>query len=147
MNGVLYFVSKGKKRLFVLNFKDGKYTMTSTVKGLFDGQPDQVLDLTRESSLVYFTEDSTSRAGIHARNHINAYFTILEGLDDPTDETTALAFSPDKMHMYFAMQDVGNVYDVTRTDGYPFDANTINIQYHNPDGARRLEERRQRAQD
>ena len=34
------------------------------------------------------------------------------------------------MHMYFAVQDDGVLFDITRTDGRPFDANTLAIKYH-----------------
>jgi len=44
---------------------------------------------------------------------------------------TGLAFSPDARHLYFAMQDAGKIFDVTRTDGLPFNGKTLNIKYHN----------------
>ena len=39
-------------------------------------------------------------------------------------ETTGIAFSPNGMHMYFAYQQDGYVFDVTRTDGLSFFAST-----------------------
>lgn len=46
------------------------------------------------------------------------------------DETTGLAFSPDARHLYVAYQTNGILFDVTRTDGLPFNAKTLNVKYH-----------------
>ena len=45
-------------------------------------------------------------------------------------ETTGLAFSPDRKHMYVAAQSPGIIYDVTRLDGLRFDAAALDIKYH-----------------
>mmetsp|Transcript_34019 Transcript_34019/g.68522 ORF Transcript_34019/g.68522 Transcript_34019/m.68522 type:complete len:114 (-) Transcript_34019:1492-1833(-) len=70
-------------------------------------------------------------AGIHARDRNGNYLTIVETIDfGGSAETTGLAFSPDNMHMYFASQDDGVLFDITRTDGLPFGGDTLNIKYH-----------------
>jgi hypothetical protein len=84
-----------------------------------------------DNSLLYFTEDGKQISGIHARDRLGQFYTILEGPGFYGDETTGLAFSPDGMHMYFAFQDAGQLYDITRADGLRFDAKTLNIKYHN----------------
>jgi sugar lactone lactonase YvrE len=85
-------------------------------------------------SLLYFTEDGNKFVGIHARDRQGQLYTILEGPAFYGDETTGLAFSPDGMHMYFAFQDAGQLFDITRADGLRFDAKTLNIKYHNLNG-------------
>jgi len=129
VGGMLYFVSKAMKGLYILDLHNGTYTSHTTSNGAFDGQPDQVKRLLPSVDLLYFTEDGTAKPGIHGRNQNGAYFTIMEGYD-PTDESTGLAMSPDAMHLYFALQRAGHVYDVTRSDGMPFSASTLNIKYH-----------------
>lgn len=41
-NGRVYFVSKEKKRLFILDLKRQKYAYSSTRTGAFNNQPDQI---------------------------------------------------------------------------------------------------------
>ena len=75
--------------------------------------------------MVFFTEEGGKRAGVHARDSENGrYLTIVESLGDWA-ETTGLAFSPDYRHMYFAFQEEGLLFDVSRDDGYAFDANVL----------------------
>jgi hypothetical protein len=131
---VLYFVSKQFKSMFVLNLDDFTYTNQTTRNGLFDGQPDQLKTLFGESNnstqdILYFTEDGGKYAGIHARNNLGQYFTILES-HEYSDETTGLSFSPDAKHLYIAYQDNGLLFDITRVDGLPFNAKTLNVKYH-----------------
>jgi len=71
-------------------------------------------------------------AGVHGRNIAGQYLTVLES-HELSDETTGLAFSPNGMHMYVAYQDNGLLFDITRTDGLPFHAKTLNVKYHNVD--------------
>jgi len=87
-DGILYFVSKKEKILFILNLHDNTYTNHSTVRGAFDAQPDQVARVIESSDLLFFTEDGRQRPGIHARDKKGAFFTILEGLDGYGDEST-----------------------------------------------------------
>jgi len=131
VNGTLYFVSKKKKMLYILDLHEKTFTNHSTDHGAFDAQPDQIARLVQSDDLLFFTEDGRNRPGIHARNKNGAFFTIIEGLDVSSDETTGLAFSPDGKHLYFAMQDAGLIFDITRTDSLPFYAKALNIKYHN----------------
>jgi hypothetical protein len=127
----LYFVSKVLKTMFTLNLDKGTYTSQSTRQGKFDGQPDQIQRIVGGGSgLLYFTEDGGTLAGIHARNRHGQFYSILESQRYAGDETTGLAFSPDGMHMYFAYQRNGLLFDITRSDGLRFDGETLNIKYH-----------------
>ena len=121
----LYFISKVLKVLFTLNLDNGTYKRTSTVIGRFGGQPDQV---NHYSNVLYFNEDGGRPAGVHARTLGGQFYTLLES---PTysDETTGLAFSPNKKHLYVAYQDNGFLFDITRNDGNPFDAFTMDIKF------------------
>jgi hypothetical protein len=58
----LYFVSKARRRLFILNLDDGTHTSQSTQNGFFDGQPDQIKRIIGADSdnLLYFTEDGAT---------------------------------------------------------------------------------------
>lgn len=128
----LYFVSKQKKQLYILDLNSNTYVSDSTENGAFDGQPDTIVTILRDQDdLLFFTEDSSSGyPGIHARSRSGQYYTLLESAYDDEDETTGLYFSPDGMHLYFALQDAGLVYDVIRTDGQSFNAMALNIKYH-----------------
>jgi hypothetical protein len=129
----LYFISKVYKSMFILNLDDGTYANYTTKSGLFDGQSDQIVRLVDDEaldSILYFTEDGGTYAGVHGRNQAGQYFTILESHEYP-DETTGLSFSPDSKHMYIAYQDNGFLFDISRTDGLPFNARTLNVKYHN----------------
>jgi secreted PhoX family phosphatase len=46
-------------------------------------------------------------------------------------ETTGVAFSPDKMRMYFAIQNPGYIIELKREDGRSFDDDYLDIQYEN----------------
>lgn len=134
-NGRLVFVSKKQRELFILELDEGTWTKSSTSSGVFDGQPDQVnymleynkrrkLSAFERPPMLIFTEEGGKNAGIHARDQLGNYLTIVESLGGVA-ETTGLTFSPDYRHMYFAFQEEGLVYDVWREDGYPFDANVL----------------------
>lgn len=124
--------------MYILNLDLGTYESRSTEDGLFNGQPDQIVRLFDDNivdvddTLVYFTEDGGRLAGVHARNVEGQFFTILESRRY-RDETTGLSFSPDAKHLYVAYQDNGLLFDVTRSDGLPFYAKTLNVKYHNVD--------------
>jgi hypothetical protein len=117
----LFFLSKVYKSLFILNLDARTYRNETTRHGLFDGQPDQMqrVDGADANNLLYFTEDGGKDAGIHARNSLGQYFTILES---PVyiEETTGLAFSPDGKYMYVAYQKSGYVFEIRREDGQTF---------------------------
>ena len=131
----LYFITKKKKLMYILDLDSNTYVATTTVNGLFSGEPDQIVRLTdADESLLYFTEDGGHVAGVHARDRFGQFFTILEG-PSYTDETTGLSFSPDNKHLYVAYQDDGILFDVTRLDDLPFDGNTLNVKYHSMNDA------------
>lgn len=132
----LYFVSKKLQQLFELNLKDGTYTNDSTVRGKFNGRPDQIAKVLsngnnpkHKDDLLYFTEEAGKRSGVHARNAGGKYVTVFESVDY-RGECAGLAFSPDGMAMMIAYQDAGVLLQVTRKDGYPFHAKSLNIRYH-----------------
>jgi hypothetical protein len=130
-NGRLYFVTKKLKIMYILNLDDGTYIRESTEGGLFVGQPDQIVRTTDTvDSLLYFTEDGGQYAGVNARDRYGKYYTIFEGTDRYSDETTGLSFSPDLLHMYIAYQDEGTLFDIYREDGLRFDGNILNVKYH-----------------
>lgn len=137
-NGRLYLVSKTIKCLFIFDLDQKTWQRSSTQQGVFTDQPDQIKFITGETeSLLYFTEDGGSTCGIHARNRLGQYVTILESNGSfYNTETTGLAFSPDKKHLYFAFQGRGDVWDVTRDDGLPFDGDFLDIKYHNSPDSR-----------
>jgi len=126
----LYATCKYYKELFIFNLDDLTYTVHSTVSGVFDGMPDQMKRLVHdEDELLYICEEGGSENGVHARNSRGWFFTILESAQI-NDETTGLAFSPDKKHLYVAYQEAGLVLDVWREDGLPFNGRTLNVKYH-----------------
>mmetsp|Transcript_24593 Transcript_24593/g.43656 ORF Transcript_24593/g.43656 Transcript_24593/m.43656 type:complete len:661 (+) Transcript_24593:122-2104(+) len=133
----LYLVCKNIYQLFIFDLDDMTYVNMTTVSGLFDGKPDQMKRIVGgDGGLLYFTEEGGKDAGVHARDEQGRFFTILES---PVylSETTGLSFSPDGKHMYIAYQEDGMLYDVWREDGLPFDAQSLNVKYHNV-GTRRL---------
>ena len=127
----LYFVSKRRRDIYILDLDGDTYTANSAKGGAFDGQTDQVVSVIGhdDHAILYFTEDGGEDAGIHGRDSNGRLFTILES-SIYKEETTGLAFSPDFMHMYAAYQSNGILLDVTREDGYPFNGKELNIKYH-----------------
>eukprot|EP00562_Extubocellulus_spinifer_P025839 CAMPEP_0178677438 /NCGR_PEP_ID=MMETSP0698-20121128/36445_1 /TAXON_ID=265572 /ORGANISM="Extubocellulus spinifer, Strain CCMP396" /LENGTH=758 /DNA_ID=CAMNT_0020321735 /DNA_START=146 /DNA_END=2423 /DNA_ORIENTATION=+ len=125
----LFFVSKRLQEMTILDLDTNKYRTTSTVRGLFDGKPDQIQRITRGEGLLYFTEEGGVDAGVHARDSDGNFYTVLES---PVwkDETTGLSFSPDAEHLYVAYQANGLLFDVTREDGLPFNGRSINAKFH-----------------
>ena len=87
-----------------------------------------ILDL-GASNMVTFTEDGGDRAGVHARNDLGAYLTILES-SEYENETTGLSFSPDGKAMYVAYQVDGLLFEIRREDGLPFYGRSLNVAYH-----------------
>jgi len=128
-NGFLYFVSKKKKLMYILDLDGNTWERRSTSSGVFDGSPDQLTRLVGEQEILYYTEEGGKDAGIHGRDSNGNFFSILES---PVyeEETTGLAFSPDHKHMYVAYQKNGIVLDVWRNDGLAFSAKSLNIKYH-----------------
>ena len=142
-DGMLYFVSKELKELFTLDLDGYTWTASSTLQGTFS-EPDQIISIfpsqaqeelnpADDPNIIYFTEDGgSSHSGIHARDMQGRYFTILESVTEivDKDETTGLAFSPDRRHLYFALQKNGNLFDVWREDGNAFAGMHLDIKYH-----------------
>lgn len=78
-------------------------------------------------------QDGGPRCGVHARTSAGKYITIIDS--DPvsgawTGETTGLAFSPDGRRMYVAFQKPGVLFEISRTDGYSFGGDFIDLKYH-----------------
>jgi Bacterial protein of unknown function (DUF839) len=130
-DGILFFVCKGIKMLFELDLDTMQYTRHSTQSGVFDGEPDQLKRIltTGGEELLFFTEDGGELAGIHARDETGLFFTILES-EEYSDETTGLALSPDFRRLYVAYQDNGLVFEVSRRDGQPLNARSLDVKYH-----------------
>jgi hypothetical protein len=131
---LLYFVCKTDSLFIILDLDCMTFVMYPANVGLFDGQPDQVKRMVNDTQdLLYFTEAGTAGTrGVHGRNSKCQYFTILESPGYETEETTGLAFSPNALHMYVALQDPGVLFDITRTDGYAFHGMSLEVCYHNP---------------
>lgn len=101
----LYVTCKHEKFLYIIDLDSDKYVRYSMVYGLFEGEPDQVTRiLNDESNILYFNEDQGNVSGVHARNTVGQFFTILEGTNW-TSEATGLSFSPSGHHMYVCFQD------------------------------------------
>ena len=127
----LMFISKRLKQIFTLDLDGTFYRSDSTRSGLFNGGPDQIKQIIgKQQELLYFTEDSNGRAGIHARDSLARFYTVLE-TEVYQSETTGLAFSPDHKAMIFAYQDDGLLFEARRLDGLPFGGMTLNVQFHN----------------
>jgi len=124
----VYFVSKSAKRLLILNLAEQTLEFSSTVSGAFNRQPDQI-KVVAGGEMVYFCEDGGDDCGVHARDGEGKFYSILDGPGYDT-ETTGLAFSPDHKHMYVVFQTDGQLFDVTRDDGYAFNAQSLDIKYH-----------------
>ena len=128
----LFVVSKTQKELFILDLDKMTYQKHSTRFGAFDGQPDQMkrlLDDSGRGELLFFCEEGGGENGVHARDSNGWLYTILESRE-LNDETTGLGFSSDGKHMYVSYQHNGIIYDISRDDGQPFHANTLNVKYH-----------------
>jgi len=131
-NGLLYFVTKDSKKLFILDLDAKTYERSSTESGAFNNQPDQIARILSddpENDMLYFCEDGGSDCGLHARDNDGNYFSIIDGPGYGT-ETTGLGFSPDNKRMYISFQSPGIIFEITRTDGYPFGAHRLDIKYH-----------------
>ncbi|KAL7544483.1 hypothetical protein ACHAWF_007897, partial [Thalassiosira exigua] len=149
-DGQLYFVSKKRKMLYMLDLDEGTYRNSSTDDGLLPGgghlmdQPDGLVRSNRGNHL-YLTEDGGNTAGVYAIHGFGGRYAVFEAMRGryDGDETTGLAFSPDGKKMYAAFQDCGcadsdsglNVacgclFEFSRLDGKSFDGSTLGLKFH-----------------
>jgi len=138
-NGMLYMTCKVDKLLFILDLDAMTYTQSSTIKGAFNDQPDQIASITGvNGDILYFCEDGIkggesgrSGSGVHARDATGQGYTILQDESEKIKgETTGLAFSPDRKLMIVAYQHEGRIYKIWREDGRPFGGQMLDIRYH-----------------
>jgi hypothetical protein len=136
--GMLYMISKVYMQLFILDLDKMTFAQSSTQRGAFDANPDQIARLVDNDGILYFCENGKIGSGVHGRDVNGNFFTILQadvnsdtnGGVDVIGETTGLAFSPDKMFMYVAFQREGKLFEVRRADGLPFNGRRLDIKYH-----------------
>jgi hypothetical protein len=134
----LYFVTKGQRRLYILDLDSNTWTSTATIQSDAGStfSPDQVARITGSNSpddLLYFAEDGSGNQDIHARgtdqNGDYKFFTILRGYS--STETTGLTFSPDNKYMYFAHQTNSEIWQIWREDGCTFGNGVyLDVNYH-----------------
>lgn len=122
-NGLLRFVSKVKKRLFVLDLEKGEYFYESTRRDNFNDQPDQIVFNRNNADIMIMCEEGGYNAGLFGRKETNGkYFSFLKGVATwDGEETSGVSWSPDSKHLYFAYLERGILYDCTRDDGLTFD--------------------------
>jgi len=125
--GNVYFMSKEKQIMIILNQEDMTWTSEKTGKkfygeGSFGGQPDQhVFGPTRK--YIYFTEDGSSDPGVYARYDDGTYFTMFQAISGglhTDDETIGIALSPDGKRFYAGFQE-GYIFEFTRKDNLAFE--------------------------
>jgi len=148
-NGELYFVSKKKQVLFVLNLLARTYTASTTKFGTlqeggeFKQGPDHIAT---HGDYLYLTEDGGTSVGAYALHKptgkryamFEAYTGKYHG-----DETTGLQISSDGTKMYAAFQDCGCsgsnsgtnpncgcLMEFSRDDGRSFDGATVGLKFH-----------------
>jgi hypothetical protein len=138
-NYELYFITKGQRRLNILDLTGNMWTSTATIQ--IDGgakfSPDQaVTRITGSNSpddILYFAEDGSGNQDIHARgrdqNDEYKFFTIIQGYS--STETTGLTFSPDNKDIYFAHQENSEIWQIWREDGCTFgNVVYLDVNYH-----------------
>ena len=140
-NGLLYFVSKLYKTLYILDLTKKTYDIEFTNEGAllndtgFANSPDHVVT---RGDLVFMTEDGGLSPGLFARNVTSGdYYTILEAWDENVyndDEACGLAFSPDRRRLYLAFQEAGKLFEITRDDGKPFYGRELLLKSHRVKG-------------
>ena len=127
--GNVYFMSKERQRLIILNQDNMTWTSEESGKkfygeGSFGGQPDQnIFGPTRK--YIYFTEEGSSTPGVYARfGKDGTYFTLFQaisgGIHDD-DETIGIALSPDGKRFYAGFQVSGYIFEFMREDGLAFE--------------------------
>ena len=135
-DGILYFVGKNIRVLFIADLDARTWTSQSTDKGIFDGSPDQLQRiLGDERGMLYFTEEQGNDSGIHARDEQGRYYVVVMS-EEKIGETTGLAFSPDGRYMFVSYQEMGELFMIWRRDRLPFQATTLDVKYHYVPGRR-----------
>lgn len=133
-DGLLFFVSKERRMLFILDLDKMTYTMSSTSFGKFNGQPDQILhsiDPYSKNGMIYFTEDGgDDAAGIYAKDHAGNRHAILTGGEGLSNESTGFAICDKGRKMIMAFQDGGELYVISRNDGKTFQGEIADLKYH-----------------
>lgn len=128
-DGILYFVSKEVKALFILDLNNLTYKRETTGgtnlsgRGSFNAQPDQIV-FGANKRYLYFTEDGGSSPGVFVRDQDGTYYTIFQGIPGGRydgDETVGVALTPDRMRLYAGIQDAGVLFEFSRDDGRPFE--------------------------
>lgn len=129
-DGILMFVSKKQKELFRLDLDKKTYAVETTKAvnlsggGSFGNGPDHLL--VDSDGTLYFTEDGGSSPGVFVYDG-NKYRALLEA-DDARfngDETTGIAFSPDRKFLFVCIQEYGILFQVSRVDQRPFDGRRV----------------------
>ncbi|GAX24222.1 hypothetical protein FisN_4Lh316 [Fistulifera solaris] len=132
-NRQMFFTSKATKTLVQVDLAGNTYSITSTLSGQFDMEPDQLGRILESrggnNDVLYFCEDGGTDSDIHGRDATGKYFTIVEGTDYNT-ETTGLTFSPDGMFLYVAYQGPSSIFAFWREDGLPFSGMIAGTKYH-----------------
>ena len=135
----LYFVTKGQKRLYIVDLAGDTWTSVDTIQSDSGSAftPDQIARISGKDSaddILYFAEDGSGNQDIHARGRDPdtgdyKFFTIIKGYT--SSETTGLTFSPDNKYMYFAHQGWSEIWQIWREDGCSF-GNGIysDVDYH-----------------
>jgi hypothetical protein len=132
-DGQLYFVTKTRKTLFILDLTNMTYKQETvggdllSGRGSFNSQPDQIVFANIKKKYLYFTEDGGRNPGVFARDESGTYYTIFQGIDgyylgdEDGDETVGVALTPDRQRLYAGIQDAGVLFEFTRDDGMPFE--------------------------
>ena len=128
-SGMMAFVSKTQKQLFLLDLDRYTYTAVSTATdvlpggGEFEGQPDHVIVSLSQSGVLILTEDSGPTPGMFAYDGTQ-YLSYFES-NYVDDEVVGIAFSPDGKYLFAAIQRAGYLFQISRDDGQPFDGRRV----------------------
>jgi len=141
VDGVLILCTKRSRELIFLDLDSLTYFASNPVRDQFQGEPDSVTSLYKTGengkgrNILFITEETDNPdgffSGVHGLEEATGnYFPLLKATGySEEDEISGVALSPDKAHMYVAIQDQGVILDVFRTDGLGFDARVDGINY------------------
>eukprot|EP01082_Thalassiosira_pseudonana_P008593 g7388.t1 g7388 contig24:505229-506381(+) len=149
-NGMLYFVSKLVKKLFLLDLDNMTYSVEYTNKGVskdegeFHSQPDQIAS--GDDGYMCFTEDGSSSSGVYCRrsNSSENHITIFEPDPLSSKETRLQVLPSAQTERFYAcyhdwgcnrnartsQQTCGCFMEFWRKDGLAFNAATMNLKQH-----------------